>query len=224
MSRAVGYIRVSTEEQSREGISLEMQANKIRAYCSLHDLELIEIIEDAGISGKSIKARPGVQRVLSLAKSRKVDTVVVYKLDRLARNTVECLGVSEMLDKAGAGFHSLTEKLDTQSAIGRFFFTLVASPAEMERNLISERTAAAMAQKKAKGEYTGGQTPYGYTEAAGKLIPNLEEQRVISRIKSLYAEGYSTRKIVTALTQDGIVTRKSTVFRQTQVCRILRAA
>jgi site-specific DNA recombinase len=224
MSRAAGYIRVSTEEQSREGISLEMQAAKIRTYCSLHDLELVEIIEDAGISGKSIKARPGVQRLLSLVKSRKVDTVVVYKLDRLARNTVECLGVSEMLGKAGAGFHSLTEKLDTQSAIGRFFFTLVASLAEMERNLISERTAAAMSQKKAKGEYTGGQTPYGFTEVAGKLIPNLDEQRVISHIKSLYAEGYSTRKIVAALAQEGILTRKRTAFIQTQVCRILRAA
>ena len=108
MKRAVGYIRVSTEEQSREGISLEMQAAKIRAYAELNDLELVDTVEDAGISGKSIKARPGIQAVLKMVEARKIDAVIVYKLDRLARNTIECLNMAEGMDKAGCALHSIS--------------------------------------------------------------------------------------------------------------------
>jgi DNA invertase Pin-like site-specific DNA recombinase len=197
--RAVGYIRVSTEEQSREGISMEMQAAKIRTYCELNDLELAGIVEDAGISGKSISGRPGIQEVLEGVRRRTVDAVIVYKLDRLARNTIEALEMAQSMDKAGVALHSISEKLDTQSALGKFFFTLTASLAEMERNVIAERTAAALAQKKSKGEKTGGHCPYGSTAVDGKLIPEVEEQKVLSRIKTLRVEGYSIRGIVQAL-------------------------
>ena len=171
--RAVGYVRVSTEEQSREGVSLDTQAAKIRAYADLHDMDLVGIIEDAGISGKSIKARPGIRAVLEMVKARKVDAVIVYKLDRLARNTIECLEMAKLMDKSGCAEHSISEKLDTQSALGRFFFTLTASLAEMERGLISERTKAALAQKRANGEKTGGDCPYGYKAVNGKLVADM---------------------------------------------------
>jgi DNA invertase Pin-like site-specific DNA recombinase len=222
---AVGYIRVSTEEQSREGISLDMQAAKIRAYAELNDLTLLDVIEDAGISGKSIKARPGIQRVLDFVKARKVNAVIVYKLDRLARNTVECLEMAESMDKAGVALHSITEKLDTQSALGRFFFTLVASLAEMERGIISERTAAALAQKRANREKTGGNCPYGYrADDQGTLILDVAEQRAIARMRTLRSLGYSYQGIADTLRQEGILTRKGTPFRQTQVIRTLKAA
>jgi site-specific DNA recombinase len=222
--RAVGYIRVSTEEQSRDGISLEMQAAKIRAYSDLNDLELTEIIQDAGISGKSIKARPGIQEVLSMVRSRRIDAVIVYKLDRLARNTIETLEMAKGMDKAGCALHSICEKLDTQSALGRFFFTLTASLAEMERGIISERTAAALAQKRVNGEKTGGDCPYGYNSVGGKLTENESEQRVISRIRELREAGYTLRRIVSALEGEGFRTRKGTAFGKTQVERILKAA
>ncbi len=222
---AVGYIRVSTEEQSRDGISLEMQATKIRAYAEMNALNLLDVIEDAGISGKSIKGRPGIQRVLDLVRARKIDGVIVYKLDRLARNTVECLEMAERMDKAGVALHSISEKLDTQSALGRFFFTLVASLAEMERGIISERTTAALSQKRAKREKTGGYCPYGYrADEQGNLIPDLEEQRAIARIRELRTLGYSYQAIADTLMQEGIFTRKGTPFRQTQVIRIMKAA
>jgi site-specific DNA recombinase len=222
--KAVGYIRVSTEEQSREGISLEMQAAKIRQYVELNDLNLVEILEDAGISGKSIKARPGIQEVLSLVKTRQADAVIVYKLDRLARNTVETLAMASLMDKAGCALHSICEKLDTQSALGRFFFTLTASLAEMEKRLISERTAAALQQKRINGEKTGGDCPYGYKDEAGKLVKDESEQFVISRIHELKANGFSLRRTVSALEAEGFHTRKGTAFSKTQVGRILKAA
>ncbi len=221
--RAVGYIRVSTEEQSREGVSLEMQQSKIRAYAELNDLELVEIIEDAGISGKSIKARPGIQKVIGLGKAKQIDAVIIYKLDRLARNTVETLEIAETLDKKGVGLHSITEKLDTKSPLGRFFFTMLAALAEMERQVIAERTKDALSQKKSRGEKLGGQAPYGYREVDGKLEEDPVEQRIIARVNELRAAGYSYRKIADTLTTEGIQTRKGTPFRETQIIRMLKA-
>ncbi|MFC1833561.1 recombinase family protein [Thermodesulfobacteriota bacterium] len=222
--RAVRYIRVSTEEQSKEGISMEMQATKIRAYAELTDMELVGIIEDAGISGKSIKARPGVQEILKMVKDKRVEAVIVYKLDRLARYTIETLEMAKAMDKRKVALHSITEKLDTQSAMGKFFFTLMASMAEMERNAIAERTAAAMAQKRGKGEFCGGQAPYGFRNENGQLVEDPDEQEIIRRIHNLKAKGYSTRKIAKALVEEGITTLKGTARKQTQVVRILSAA
>ncbi|HMK34552.1 MAG TPA: recombinase family protein [Desulfomonilaceae bacterium] len=225
MKRAVGYIRVSTEEQSREGISLDMQTAKIRIYADLNDLNLTEIIQDAGISGKTIKARPGIQAVLDMVRAEKTDAVIVYKLDRLARNTIETLEMAKLMDKAGCALHSICEKLDTQSALGRFFFTLTASLAEMERGIISERTAAALAQKKANGMKTGGSRPYGYQAAAdGKLIPDPHEQVIISRIRAFRTNGSSLNQIKQELEREGIKPRMGARWHINQIVRILKAA
>jgi DNA invertase Pin-like site-specific DNA recombinase len=172
MKRAVGYVRVSTEEQSRK-VSPEMQAAKIRTYAELNDLELVDIIEDAGISGKSIKARPGIQEVLNMVKARKVDAVIVYKLDRLARNTIECLNMAEGMDKAGCALHSISEKLDTQSALGRFFFTLTASLAEMERTLSVNGPPRRLHRNERTARRPGGIVPTAteWRRAAWFLIP-----------------------------------------------------
>ncbi|MBF0467171.1 MAG: recombinase family protein, partial [Nitrospirae bacterium] len=124
--KAIGYIRVSTTEQANEGISLENQTQKIRQYCQLNELELTVIITDAGVSGKTTN-RPGLIEVLHLVKTKKVQVVVVYKLDRLSRKVLDTLTMIEMFDKATVAFHSITEKIDTASAMGRFFLNITAS-------------------------------------------------------------------------------------------------
>ncbi len=116
MKKAVGYIRVSTDEQAREGISLAMQEAKILLYAQTYELELVEIICDEGLSAKSIKGRPGVQRALDMCYAGKVAALVVYKLDRLARNTMESLAIAEKLNGKGVSLQSVTEHLDTHSA------------------------------------------------------------------------------------------------------------
>ncbi len=224
MKAAVGYIRVSTQEQAQTGVSLEVQISKIKAYCQLNDLILVGIYGDPGISGKSIKARPGVQAVLSMVKAKRISAVVVYKLDRLGRNTIETLEIAKKMDKAGVALHSITEKLDTQSALGRFFFTMTASLAEMERALIAERTTSALALKRSKGEKTGGSCPYGYRSVDGKLVPDTTEQRLIKRIKTLRAKGHSYQRIADTLAEKNVFTRKGTKFQATQVSRILKRA
>ncbi|MDA8084003.1 MAG: recombinase family protein [Nitrospiraceae bacterium] len=203
MKKAVGYIRVSTTEQATEGISLDNQKSKIAAYCALNDLELIEIIEDAGKSGKNL-SRDGVQALMSMVKGKRIDAVVVYKLDRLSRKVIDTLTLIETIERAGVTFHSLNEKIDTSTAMGRFFLNITASLAQMERDLISERTKDALQMKIANHE-RAGQIPFGWRLAddGNTLIPHEAQQEVIAQVKMLHSQGMSYRAICEALTKAG---------------------
>jgi site-specific DNA recombinase len=219
---AIGYVRVSTEDQVKEGVSLDNQKAKIMTYCQLKDLELREVIEDAGISAKNLR-RPGVQKVLKLARRREVDAVVVYKLDRIFRSTVDALETTKAFDKWGVSFHSIEETLDTRSAMGRFFFTLTAALAEMERRLIGERTKAALSHKRSKSEKTGGDIPFGYDlTPAGILMKNETEQSVIRLISRLDRDGYSLRGICRVLEKEGHLTKRGNpIWQPSTISKIL---
>mgnify|MGYP001565920212 FL=1 len=146
--KAYGYCRVSTEEQAREGISLDAQEEKIHQYANLKDLELLEVIRDEGASGKDLE-RPGLQRLLHLIEDEQAEALIVYKLDRLTRNTSDLLQLVEEIFKDGnTRFFSITEDIDTNSAMGKFFLTIMGAMAQMERELVSERTKAALLYKK----------------------------------------------------------------------------
>jgi site-specific DNA recombinase len=206
--KAVGYARVSTEEQASEGVSLDNQKAKIRTYADLKDFELIGIIEDAGISAKNLN-RPGAQEVLKMARKKKVEAVIVYKLDRMFRSTIDALETTKMFDRWGVAFHSIHETIDTQSAMGRFFFTLTAALAEMERGIIGERTKAALRHKRANGQKTGGGIPFGYfLDTDGQtLLEDGEEQKVIWLIKRLRRREHSLRSICRELETQGYLTK-----------------
>jgi DNA invertase Pin-like site-specific DNA recombinase len=201
--KAIGYVRVSTEEQAREGVSLENQRAKIEAYCSLNDLELTGILEDAGKSGKDLN-REGMQRLIDLVKTRKVDAVVVYKLDRLSRRVKDTLTLMDLVEKKSVAFHSITERIDTKTAMGKFFLNIMASMNQWERDTISERTRDALHLKIVKNE-RAGQVPYGWRLAENKrtLLADPKEQEAISLIKDLYAQGYSLREICRDLEGNG---------------------
>lgn len=219
MESGVAYVRVSTNAQAIEGVSMEMQITKIRQYCELNDIQLAGIYGDPGISGKSITNRPGLQAVLGMVNSKKIKHVVVYSLSRLARNTVETLAMVEAIDKKGASLHSISERLDTQSSIGRFVLRTLASLAEMERDQISERTTAALAMKKAKGERVNHQAPFGYRHENGMVVPDATEQRILSTVRKLKAGGHTVRGIIAFLEEHGITNRKGKGF---GVCEIWR--
>ena len=220
--KTIGYVRVSTEEQAKHGISLDMQRSKIAAYAALEDMELIEIVADEGISGCNLKARPGIQRILEMVKSRQIKAVIVYKLDRLARNTIEALQVAKLMDRNGVALHSITEKLDTKSAMGRFFFTLMASIAEMERGIIAERICAAMSRKREKGEALNNNPPYGFRIVEDRIIPHSRERRTIMRIYELYAQKHTIHRIIQELAREGLFNRKGKPFGKTQVHNIIQ--
>lgn len=206
--KAVGYVRVSSEDQAKEGVSLEAQKNKIRMYAELKDMDLTEIIEDAGISAKNLK-RAGAQRVLEMARSKEVEAVIIFKLDRMFRNTVDALKTSEELDTLGVALHSINENLDTKSAMGKFFFTLTAALAEMERNIVSERTVVALQHKKSRNQRIG-HIPFGFRLAADgiHLEEDETEQWILSEIRILKDQGLSLRKIADELNSRGVCNRE----------------
>jgi site-specific DNA recombinase len=201
-----------------------MQATKIRAYADLHDLDLVTIEQDAGLSGRSVSGRPAIQNVLEMVQGRTVQHVLVFKLDRLARNCREALEIADLLQQRNVSLHSLSESLDTGSASGKLFFTLIAGMAEWERQTIAERTKQALNRKREKGERVGGRPRYGWQIINREMVQEPSEQEAIFRMKELLVKGYSTREIVRQLVMDGIRTRAGGHFTQTQVVRILRAA
>lgn len=197
---AVGYIRVSTDEQARGGVGLDTQRQKIIAYAELHGLEPVTIHADEGRSGKSTDKRPGLAAALDQACEQQ-GALIVYSLSRLARSTRDAINIAERLGKAGANLVSITENIDTTTPIGRFFFTTMAALAQLERDVIGQRTADALAAKKAKGERISGIIPYGYDLAPDgkRLIENAAEQANIATIVELRSEGLSARAIIAEL-------------------------
>ena len=207
MKTAVAYVRVSTEDQATEGVSIEAQQAKLAAWCLVNDCELLATHIDAGLSGGRADNRPGLQAAIDQAcKSGSV--LVVYSLSRLARSTKDTIAIGEQLDKAGADLVSLSEKIDTTSAAGKMVFRMLAVMAEFERDQVSERTSMAMAHKKAKGERVGT-IPYGYNLAADgvNLERNEAEQAVIAMIGELRGRGLSYRAIAAELTAAKILTK-----------------
>lgn len=204
--KVVGYIRVSTDEQVREGVSLKAQKSKIASWATALGYEVICTEEDAGISGKNIRAREGLQRALDLACAEKA-ALVVHSLSRLSRSTRDTLAVAERLDKAGADLVSLSERIDTTNAAGKMIFRMLAVLNEFERDQISERTSAILQHKKSNLEVYST-IPYGYTRAGNKLVLNPEEQRIVSKIYSLRSQGLSFRKIVGYLNRHKIPSKK----------------
>lgn len=217
---AIGYIRVSTEGQAQDGVSLDAQRAKIEAWCDLNDYTLTAVHVDAGISGKSADNRPGLQAALS--ECRKGCALVVYSLSRLARSTRDTIEISERLNKVGADMVSLSEKIDTTTAAGKMVFRMLAVLAEFERDQISERTASAMQFKKAKGERVGS-VPYGYFLDGDNitLIENPAEQAVIRQARELKESGLSLRAIAAKLDERGFAARNGQTFQATQIKRMV---
>ena len=224
----VAYVRVSTEEQANEGVSLDAQEARIRAYCAMRGLELVEVIIDAGVSaGKPLSTRDGGKRVLDLVRTRKVNAVVALKLDRLFRNCADCLTVIAGWDKAGVALHLVDiggSAVDTSSAMGRFFLTVMAGAAELERNQIRERTSMAMKHMASKGEYTGGKVRFGYKlDDTGKLEAIAAELAAVELAGRLRAEGKSLRAVAAELAQAGHVSRAGKPFVPCQIAKMAAA-
>lgn len=201
MKQAIGYIRVSTEDQAKEGVSLDAQRAKIAAWCGLHDYELVAIYEDAGISGKSMDNRPQLQTALEGMKGGMA--LVVYSLSRLARSTKDCIEIAEELSANKCDLVSITESIDTTTAVGEFVFTLFAALGQMERKVIAERTKAALAHKKAVGEKYAP-VPFGYKEIEGRLEVVQAEAQLVAEINSKRASGETLQAIAGYLNERGI--------------------
>lgn len=221
-TKVVGYIRVSTDKQADSGISLDAQKTKIRQYAELYDLDLVAIIEDAGVSAKSLD-RAGLRSALSMLEKGQADALLVVKLDRLTRSVRDLGELVERYFASRFSLLSLSDSIDTRTAAGRLVLNVLTSVAQWEREATGERTRDAMAHKKAKGEFTGGQAPYGFSNENGVLVQNEAEQGVLAVVAELKAAGLSLRGIVAELDRAGIVSRSGKAFGVTQIARMVAA-
>ncbi len=205
--KAAGYARVSTEEQAKEGISLNHQADSITAYCKAKEWDLMEIIFDEGKSAKDLK-RSGAQKLIAMIEAKQFDVLVIYRLDRLTR-CVRDLGylVQDVFDKNGVAFSSIQESFDTSNATGKLILNVLGSIAQWERETIAERTRDGLRYKKAKLERYGP-VPYGFELNGKNLQPVEDELVVVAKIKNLRKKlKYSYRAIAKRLNADGCTTR-----------------
>jgi len=140
-TKTIAYLRVSTDKQADRGVSLDAQRAKVKAYAELYDLELLEVIVDAGESAKSLD-RPGLKRALGMLKAGQAEALLVVKLDRLTRSVVDLGTLVERYFAPGkAALLSVGEQIDTRSAAGRLVLNVLASVSQWEREAIGERTA-----------------------------------------------------------------------------------
>lgn len=198
--RAIGYVRVSTEEQATYGVSLDAQRQRIESFCEVHQMEVSCLYSDEGRSAGRADNRPGLAKAIEATCRQKIP-LVVYSLSRLARSTRDAIEIVERINGAGADLVSITERIDTTTGMGRFFFTTMAALAQLERDLISERTTAALAYKRSRGERVSRHPPYGHTWSADgkRLVRNRREQQVLATIHRLRREGLSSRQIIAEL-------------------------
>lgn len=208
---AVLYVRVSTDEQVRTGVSLDAQEERLRAYCVMRELAVAGVVREEGVSGsKPLAKRPGGAELLRMVTSGEATNVVALKLDRLFRNTVDTMTTTNTWDRAGVALHLVDfggAAIDTRSATGRMMLTMLAGVAQFERDVISERTTAALAYKRDHGRVSGV-VPYGYKRSGSHLVPVPAEQAVIAQVRAWRDEGLSLRRIAARLTEAGTPTKQ----------------
>jgi site-specific DNA recombinase len=222
-TRVVGYVRVSTEEQASSGVSLAAQSSKVRQYAELHDLDLVEVVEDSGASAKSLD-RPGLKRVLGYLDSGAVQGVVIAKLDRITRSVSDLDKLINWYFSAAAGkeLFSVSDSIDTRTAAGRMVLNILMTVAQWERETIVERTSEAMRHKRSKGERLGT-IPYGSRlgEDGRTLAPCPVESLNIGTMRALREQGLPYRAIASSLDSAGIATRSGHPWASSSVAKIL---
>lgn len=203
--KAVGYVRVSTEEQASQGVSLEAQTEKVKAYASLYDIELVEIITDAGVSAKTID-RPGLNKALAMLEAGEAEALVIVKLDRLTRSVRDLDYLLEKYFADKFSLMSVSEQVDTRTASGRLVLNVLMSVAQWERETIGERTSQALQHKKAQGEHIGG-VGFGY-KVTGKKLAQSKEHEIVTAIVEMRGQGMTLTVIADKLNAEGVKTAR----------------
>lgn len=174
------YVRVSTEEQARQGVSLAAQEEALQNYAKALGYNLFRIYKDEGKSGKDIKGRPQMQALLSDAQAHRFQAIFIYKLDRFSRSLRDLIETIEKLKNWDIDFISLQDKIETTSASGKLMFHIISAFAEFERNVTSERTKFSM-DKKVRDGRPITRAPYGYKMDSKNLVPS-ENSYLINEI------------------------------------------
>lgn len=226
--KAYGYIRVSSVEQIK-GTSLDEQKRQIEAYASLKSIDLLGVIVDPAIKGEiPIHLRPQGRLLVEAIDNGSIDTVIICKLDRAFRSASDCLTMVEQWEKKNISLHILNisgQTVDTSSPMGKFFITMMAGAAELEKNLIKERCSNGREARRLEGKVIGG-LPYGYAlDVDGKtLVEDPTEQEALQLILNLKVNGRSLREIAAELNVRGYQAKKGGTWTYGQVQSVLKRA
>lgn len=219
MVRVATYTRVSTEDQAKEGFSLEAQRERLEAYCRARDWTIAAAYVDDGYSGRDTK-RPAYRRMME--ERDRWDTVLVIKMDRIHRNSKNFMEMMEDLREWGKDFVSATESLDTSTAMGRFVMDIIQRIAQLESEQIGERVYMGMAQKAATGPgLLGFNAPLGYRISEGRLVAVEDEARTVRAMFDLCLEGRTLDEIAGELNGRDLRTKRGSSWRALKVFRIL---
>lgn len=225
--RAVGYVRVSTENQNGlDSYGLEAQRNTILKYCASNNLELVQIYEDPAFSGSLPPLeRPGLNALLEALKAGDIQQVVVTRLDRLARDTMLSLWLMKEIRKLGAELVSIAEPGRWEDPTQKLLLTMVAAFAEFEKSLIASRLSSGRKTKARQGGYAGGKAPIGYKAARGDKALALDEEKAstVRRVFELRNErpDASLKKLADMMNAEGYTTKEGKQFYPMQIKRIL---
>ena len=226
-NKAVAYVRVSSQKQAEEGVSIAAQIKRIKEYAKFKGiiLEDEDILIEKGVSGGiPLWERPMGGKLKRMLSSGNYEHVITMKLDRMFRLVSDMLATVDELNAAGFALHMVDfngEAIDTSSAMGRFFLTMSAAMAEMERGLISERTKMGMNQLKATHrKFT--HSIYGWdVDLSGNLIPNWVEQNYIDFMKwQMKVNGLSAAAVARALNRQGVKGKRGGKWQGSTIVRV----
>jgi len=218
--RAVAYTRCSTPGQATEGVSLQNQTERIRAYAKYKGLTIVEEIEDAGFSGGKNKARVGFIALLDRVQRGDIDVIILYSLDRISRDALTTLALERLLDEFNVELHTVEGAIDTSTPDGWLNFAVKSLLSEHERRQIRYRTRKSLEYKKSNGQVVGS-VPYGYRREEKELVPVEEEQEIIRIANELYQNGARLVDITGHLNRKGHTTRTGKSWSPMQVKRLL---
>lgn len=210
------YVRVSTEEQAQEGYSIRAQEQKLKDYSRIKEWGVYKVYMDDGISGKNIEDRPAVQEMITDIQNGKVNNVLVFKIDRLTRNTADLIYLVNLFNAYDCAFNSLSESIDTQTASGRMFIKIIGIFAEFERENIIERTKIGFERKVREGYTLATRTPsYGYDRKIGEKIQTINEfeASIVREVFDMFVnKNMSCLEIANNLNERKIPTKENAVW------------
>jgi DNA invertase Pin-like site-specific DNA recombinase len=218
--RVALYTRVSTEDQAKEGFSLDAQLERLRFFAKAQGWEVAGEYVDEGHSGRTTK-RPQYARMME--ERPRWDILLVLKMDRIHRNSRNFMAMMDQLRKEGKEFASVTESLDTSTAMGRFVMDIIQRIAQLESEQIGERVYIGMEQKaKQRGNSLGKEAPFGYRYRPDRVLEPVPEERAFAEgIFRRYLAGASSGEVATWLTSAGAKMRRGGAWTRQRVLDIL---